>query len=82
MKATLKVTLKPFTVPNFVIIETPPGRRQDGVDFESPKVALNDLEPEDLDRLCEEFRRAVFDKAGKCQPPTPAIVCPKCFANA
>ena len=78
MKATIKVTLKPFTVPNFVLLDVPPKRRDEGFDPEGSKVALADLEPEDLDALCNEFRNTVFNKAGKGQPPTYAPICFKC----
>lgn len=61
MKTTIEVTLKPFTVPNFVVVESMPGK--DGL----PLSALDSLT---LDRMCSEFRIAVFKKAGKEQPPT------------
>jgi hypothetical protein len=78
MKATLKVSLKPFQVPNFVLLELGAKPRQEGFDPNGSRVPLSDLEPEDLDRLCEEFRNTVFNKAGKKQPPTVAPVCARC----
>lgn len=64
---SIKVKLRPFTVPNFVIHEAPPGLRQDGF-FEGPKTALKDLDEQTLAALCEEFTENVFKKAGKQRP--------------
>jgi hypothetical protein len=61
------VELRPFTVPNYVLQVEPPRQRQDGF-REAPKYALADLDVETLDQLCWEFRRAVFEKAGKPDP--------------
>lgn len=67
MSVHIKVKLRPFTVPNFVSHETPPGylmeRSQEG-----PKSALKDLDEETLAALCEEFTENVFAKAGKQRP--------------
>ena len=67
MEATLKVALRPFTVPNFVLVETVPGKREDGVQ-DGPKCRLEDLDSLTLEALCDEFRDAVFVKAGKGRP--------------
>lgn len=64
---TKKIELQPFSVPNFVSVKAAPGRREDGL-AEAPKYKLADLEPETLDALCVEFRREVFEKAGKPDP--------------
>ena len=74
MKTRIEIELRPFTVPNFVIQVTPPGDRGQGIQ-EAPKYALSDLDPYTLERLCDEFRTEVFNKAGKQQPPQAACNC-------
>lgn len=69
MKAKIDVTLKPFTVPNFVLVEDP--RPPDGtVEREAGSFPLEMVDPETLDRLCDDFKTAVFAKAKKSPPPT------------
>ena len=68
MKVTIQTKVKPFTVPNYVIAEMPPGKREEGFK-EAPKYHLSELEVRTLDDLCREFRREVFKKAGKAMPP-------------
>ena len=70
MKATLQVELQPFQTPNFVRAVGKPGAKQDGMQ-ELPCYPLSDLDPLTLDRLCDEFRKEVFKKAGKVPPPGP-----------
>jgi len=68
MKAKLDVELKPFNVPNFVIIGSllrPEGERDK---FENG-IAISNVSAEALEKLCEEFTDAVFKKAGKQRPP-------------
>lgn len=71
IKATIEVTLRPFTVPNFVLCERP----DDGPE---PCYPLSEVDAITLDRLCNEFRDAVFAKAGKQQPPQHVPRCPHC----
>lgn len=71
MKTTIEIELQPFTVPNFVLTVQAPRPKQDGIQ-ETPKYALSDLDPNTLERLCNQFRDAVFEKAGKTQPPRDA----------
>ena len=63
----IKMQIRPFSIPAFVRIETPPRPRQDGLQ-ESPSMALEELSAEVLSSLCDEFRAAVFAKAGKADP--------------
>jgi len=56
------VDLKPFRVPNYVIQEVPPGRRQDGFK-EAPKYHLSELSDDVLAALCDQFRLDVMAKA-------------------
>lgn len=72
MKVKLEVELQPFTVPNFVLLsKLPPKAREAGID-KPTSFHLSELDAEMLDRLCWEFRVAVFEKAGKRMPPTAA----------
>lgn len=67
MKVTLQVEIKPFLTPNFVLAEQEPvgpGERMQ----ETVKYPLSYLNPETLDRLCDQFRDEIFMKAGKQQP--------------
>jgi hypothetical protein len=68
MKAKLDVELKPFNVPNFVVMDAKARPMEDGVKFDSG-IALRDVSVETLEKLCEEFTEAVFKKAGKNRPP-------------
>ena len=68
MKATLQVELQPFQTPNFVRAVSKPGLKQDGMQ-ELPCYPLSDLDSLTLDKLCDQFRADVFQKAGKEQPP-------------
>lgn len=61
------VELQPFLTPNYVIQAMPPRPRQEGWS-EGPKYALRELEPEVLAALCDQFRREIFEKAGKTDP--------------
>lgn len=65
MKIT--IPLVPFSTPNYVTMQMPDRPRQEGF-VEAPKYALSELEPEVLSGLCDEFRAAVFKKAGKRDP--------------
>lgn len=61
------VNLRPFSVPSYVIQEVPPRTRQEGI-VEAPTYRLDELDAETLAAMCDEFRRAVFHKAGKQDP--------------
>lgn len=65
--AGIRIKLKSFTVPNFVIAVGVPREPQEGWQ-EEPKFPLSELEPEVLAEMCDDFRRAVFEKAGKADP--------------
>jgi hypothetical protein len=65
--AQMKIKLQPFSIPNYVIMEVPPRSRQEGM-VESPKFKLEELDAETLESLCDDFRKAVFAKAGKTDP--------------
>lgn len=65
MSIKLNIELKPFQVPNYVMVKQKVGLRQDGVSFDSPKYHVKDLDVDTLSQLCDEFRAAVFSKAEK-----------------
>ena len=68
MKATLQIELQPFQTPHFVRAVSKPELKQDGMQ-ELPCYPLSDLDSLTLDKLCDQFRAEVFQKAGKEQPP-------------
>jgi hypothetical protein len=55
--------LKPFTVPNFVVVEGVPSQRQDGVDFKEG-IPIRYVPRETLEKMCEEFKAVLLQKAG------------------
>jgi hypothetical protein len=63
----VKIELRPFTVPNFVIQVTGPVRRQDWF-REAPSYPLSEVDADTLATMCSDFRTAVFAKAGKADP--------------
>lgn len=65
--ANVQLELQPFTTPNFVIGKMPARQKQDGI-IEGPKWELAEVDADVLARLCDEFRAAVFTKAGKADP--------------
>ena len=78
MKAFIEIDFKPFNVPNFVVADNDMDARE--ANCENQSFPLSALNPEALDKMCDEFRRAVFAKAKKQQPPTcvEMPVCPIC----
>ena len=60
----IKLKLKPFQVPNFVVTEQAPGKREDGWK-ELPVFPLSAVDADTLGEMCDEFRAAIFSKAGK-----------------
>lgn len=59
--------LKPIRTPNYVLAVVPPGKRQDGF-VEGPKWHVKDIPAETLAALCDQFRKDLFEKAGKADP--------------
>ncbi|MFA6132518.1 MAG: hypothetical protein WC869_00725 [Phycisphaerae bacterium] len=53
---------KPFMVPNFVTLDLA------GCVHEEPTVPLKAVDAETLSKMCDEFRAAIFKKAGKKDP--------------
>ena len=76
MKISTEVHVQPFRVPNFVLLE--PEVRVDEATMGEGSLPLSSIDALDLDRLLREFRIAVFKKAGKSFPVTPAPLCSQC----
>jgi hypothetical protein len=74
---TTKIALVPFTVPNYVRIQRPPGHvttREDGFPVGNEGTfILAELDEHTLSELCDQFRKDCFKKAGKTEPR--AICC-------
>lgn len=58
----LKVKLKPFRVPEYVIQDMPADPRHDGFK-EPPKYHLGQLDDDLLLEMCEDFKNNVLEKA-------------------
>jgi hypothetical protein len=71
MKVEMELDLLPFKTPNYVLVKQEPGKREDGFK-EGPKFHLKDIDSFTLEKLCDDFRREVFKKAGKQRPPQSA----------
>lgn len=63
----IKIKLKPFTVPNYVIAEMPPRSKQEGF-VENPKWHISEVSIEVLEQMCAEFREAVISKHNGGRP--------------
>ena len=49
------------------MVETNPVKRENGF-VENPKIAIEDLDVNAIDSLCEQFRKDVFKQANKIDP--------------
>lgn len=62
----ISLKIRPLTVPNFVVIDVPPGRVPK---YETPSstlsVQISELDEETLAQLCDDFKKSLFEKAGK-----------------
>lgn len=65
--AEIKVRLLPIRVPNYIIHEAQPRPQGEGFK-ENDKSKLEDLNPDTLAELCDDFRKSIFEKAGKTDP--------------
>lgn len=64
MKVKIECEVKPFSVPNFVILENILNEDPTGI-------PLSALDEYTLEEMCDDFRAAVFKNAGKSRPPRP-----------
>ena len=61
MKVNIEIELKPFNVPNFVVIvDNKEHSRTEG----AATLTLSEVGSENLHIMCNEFRASVFKKAG------------------
>ena len=60
--ATIKLELKPFKIPNFVIPVRSATTRQEGF-TPTEGIPLSELDTETLNIMCEDFKKGVFEKA-------------------
>ena len=67
MRLTIDVEINEFSVPNFVTAVQKVGERQDGITL-SEGIPLREVDAKALDLLCRNFRKGVFQKAGKPDP--------------
>ena len=67
MTVSIELKLKPFSTPNFVLVEEQPLSRQEGFQ-EGRKFSLSEIGAVELSELCDKFRMDVFTKAGKDDP--------------
>ena len=65
--STVELNLRPFITPNFVIAETLPGNRGEGMK-EAPSFPLSAVDAESLSLMCDAFRHEVFKKANAQDP--------------
>ncbi len=67
--ATMKldVDVQPWSTPNYVIAKMAPRPRQEGLTC-ALSWSLNEVDPELLSKLCDEFRADIFRKAGRVDP--------------
>jgi hypothetical protein len=77
MTVKIMIDLAPFSVPESVQLCIPDQPQDNGptpgltelFDFTSrPKLALSEIDADSLAELCDQFRRAIFEKAGKADP--------------
>lgn len=59
---TIETELCPFSVPNYVLVKSRPGLKQDGIK-EGAKYHISELDDATLEELCRQFRDDVFRKA-------------------
>ena len=61
----IKLKLKPFMTPNFVIIQDERiAKREDGFNSDNKSLALKDVPRETLIEMCDQFKEEVLRKAG------------------
>lgn len=58
----IKLKLKTPSVPNFILVEMPIGKKQDGF-VEAPKLRVSDLSDTQLIEIAEEWKNELLKKA-------------------
>lgn len=62
MKARVEADVRPFNIPNYVILVAEQGESTNA------SVKLSALDESTLSRMCDQFREEVFKAAGKTDP--------------
>ncbi len=62
------LNLKPFQIPNFVTTAPLSTGDSEVRENKSLTFSLSEIDPQALSDLCDQFRRAIFDKAKKKDP--------------
>lgn len=62
--ASIDLKLRPFSVPNFVLLEMPPGKCQEGFN-EMPSIPIKDVPESVLLQMCEDFKAEILRKKHK-----------------
>jgi len=76
MKTTITIDLAPFNVPTYLhtkkLAQSPPPVAPpiNSIEIDNRKFHLSEIPTDTLEQLCDEFKIAVFNKAGKAIPPT------------
>lgn len=60
---TVKVRLKPFSVPLFVVAEASLKSREDGFK-EAPQFHISEIDRDVLIEMCDDFKKELLKKAG------------------
>lgn len=75
MRATVLVEIEPFYAPDYVCVSNMSLANVVETTAPKPTIPLSALDSDALWALCDEFRAAVFRKAGKELPPDPQPMC-------
>jgi hypothetical protein len=67
--ANARVELEPIRTPNFVVVKVPHGPSEEGAGPQ-PTIPVKQLDAAAISDLCDEFRAAMFAKAGVRDPNT------------
>ena len=70
---SIPVPVQHFSVPDRVWLELPVNTPRSTT---NPSLSLQEVPVEVLAQLCDEFRKRVFEKAGKADPAMPTLVLP------
>lgn len=62
MKARVELDVRPFSIPNYVILKAEQG------DATSASVKLSAMDEATLSSMCDQFRAEIFKAAGKTDP--------------
>lgn len=61
---------KPFTVPNFVLLDKVEKKPKRNTVVALPAMPLSEVDPKELSQMCDAFRAEVFKRSGHTDPRT------------